>query len=28
MQRSNAQKGLAALCIGGVMGVSLAVERV
>ena len=28
MQRSNAQKGLAALCIGGGMGVSLAVERV
>ena len=28
MQRSNAQKGLAALCIGGGMGVSLAVERI
>ena len=27
MQRSNAKKGLAALCIGGGMGVSLAVER-
>ncbi len=27
MQRRNAQKGLAALCIGGGMGVSLAVER-
>jgi acetyl-CoA C-acetyltransferase len=28
MQRTQAQKGLAALCIGGGMGVSLAVERV
>ncbi|MFM2075551.1 MAG: Acetyl-CoA acetyltransferase [Pseudomonadota bacterium] len=28
MQRSQAQKGLAALCIGGGMGVALAVERV
>ena len=27
MQRSNAKKGLAALCIGGGMGVSLTVER-
>ena len=27
MQRSNAKKGLAALCIGGGMGVSLALER-
>ncbi len=27
MQRSNAKKGLAALCIGGGMGVSLCVER-
>ncbi len=27
MQRSNAKKGIAALCIGGGMGVSLAVER-
>jgi acetyl-CoA C-acetyltransferase len=27
MQRRNAKKGLAALCIGGGMGVSLAVER-
>ena len=27
MQRSNAKKGLAALCIGGGMGVSLAIER-
>lgn len=27
MQRSNAKKGLAALCIGGGMGVALAVER-
>jgi len=27
MQRSGAKKGLAALCIGGGMGVSLAVER-
>jgi acetyl-CoA C-acetyltransferase len=27
MQRTNAKKGLAALCIGGVMGVSLALER-
>ncbi|MDP3522033.1 MAG: acetyl-CoA C-acetyltransferase [Hydrogenophaga sp.] len=27
MQRTNAKKGLAALCIGGGMGVSLAVER-
>jgi acetyl-CoA C-acetyltransferase len=28
MQRRDAQKGLAALCIGGGMGVSLAIERV
>ncbi|WP_396434338.1 acetyl-CoA C-acetyltransferase [Limnohabitans sp.] len=28
MQRSQAKKGLAALCIGGGMGVSLAIERV
>ncbi|CAN1512491.1 PaaJ Acetyl-CoA acetyltransferase [Burkholderiaceae bacterium] len=28
MQRSQAQKGLAALCIGGGMGVALAIERV
>ena len=28
MQRTNAKKGLAALCIGGGMGVSLALERV
>jgi acetyl-CoA C-acetyltransferase len=28
MQRTQAQKGLAALCIGGGMGVSLAIERV
>ncbi|MEY4507814.1 MAG: Acetyl-CoA acetyltransferase [Pseudomonadota bacterium] len=28
MQRSQAQKGLAALCIGGGMGVALAVERI
>jgi acetyl-CoA C-acetyltransferase len=27
MQRSNAKKGVAALCIGGGMGVSLAIER-
>ena len=27
MQRSGAKKGLAALCIGGGMGVSLAIER-
>jgi acetyl-CoA C-acetyltransferase len=27
MQRRDAKKGLAALCIGGGMGVSLAVER-
>ncbi|MEY2593192.1 MAG: hypothetical protein RI972_881, partial [Pseudomonadota bacterium] len=27
MQRRNAKKGLAALCIGGGMGVSLAIER-
>jgi len=27
MQRREAKKGLAALCIGGGMGVSLAVER-
>jgi acetyl-CoA C-acetyltransferase len=27
MQRRNARKGLAALCIGGGMGVSLALER-
>ena len=27
MQRTNAKKGLAALCIGGGMGVSLAIER-
>jgi acetyl-CoA C-acetyltransferase len=27
MQRRNARKGLAALCIGGGMGVSLCVER-
>jgi acetyl-CoA C-acetyltransferase len=27
MQRTNAKKGLAALCIGGGMGVSLALER-
>jgi acetyl-CoA C-acetyltransferase len=27
MQRSNAKKGLAALCIGGGMGVSLTIER-
>jgi acetyl-CoA C-acetyltransferase len=27
MQRSNAKKGLAALCIGGGMGVALALER-
>jgi acetyl-CoA C-acetyltransferase len=27
MQRSNAKKGLAALCIGGGMGVALAIER-
>ena len=27
MQRQNAKKGLAALCIGGGMGVSLALER-
>jgi acetyl-CoA C-acetyltransferase len=27
MQRTQAKKGLAALCIGGGMGVSLAVER-
>jgi acetyl-CoA C-acetyltransferase len=27
MQRRNAKKGLAALCIGGGMGVSLALER-
>jgi acetyl-CoA C-acetyltransferase len=27
MQRSNAKKGVAALCIGGGMGVALAVER-
>jgi acetyl-CoA C-acetyltransferase len=28
MQRRDAKKGLAALCIGGGMGVSLALERV
>ena len=28
MQRREAKKGIAALCIGGGMGVSLAVERV
>jgi acetyl-CoA C-acetyltransferase len=28
MQRRQASKGLAALCIGGGMGVSLAIERV
>jgi acetyl-CoA C-acetyltransferase len=28
MQRREAKKGVAALCIGGGMGVSLAVERV
>ena len=28
MQRTQANKGLAALCIGGGMGVSLAIERV
>jgi acetyl-CoA C-acetyltransferase len=27
MQRRDAKKGLAALCIGGGMGVSLALER-
>ena len=27
MQRRDAKKGLAALCIGGGMGVSLAIER-
>jgi len=27
MQRRNAKKGLASLCIGGGMGVALAVER-
>jgi acetyl-CoA C-acetyltransferase len=27
MQRRNAKKGLAAFCIGGGMGVSLALER-
>ncbi|MBU3647472.1 MAG: acetyl-CoA C-acetyltransferase, partial [Limnohabitans sp.] len=27
MQRRNAKKGIAALCIGGGMGVSLALER-
>jgi len=27
MQRSGAHKGLAALCIGGGMGVSLALQR-
>jgi acetyl-CoA C-acetyltransferase len=27
MQRRNAAKGLAALCIGGGMGVSMALER-
>jgi hypothetical protein len=27
MQRRDAKKGIAALCIGGGMGVSLAVER-
>jgi acetyl-CoA C-acetyltransferase len=27
MQRRNAKKGLASLCIGGGMGVSLTVER-
>jgi acetyl-CoA C-acetyltransferase len=27
MQRSNAKKGVASLCIGGGMGVALAIER-
>jgi acetyl-CoA C-acetyltransferase len=27
MQRRNAKKGIASLCIGGGMGVSLAIER-
>jgi len=27
MQRTNAKKGLAALCIGGGMGVALTIER-
>jgi acetyl-CoA C-acetyltransferase len=27
MQRTNAKRGVAALCIGGGMGVSLCVER-